>query len=74
MHPFGKIERENPVWFKVGISELEPAIMAALLGYKREPQGKTLAAFRNIELGVTPTASRASVRINTGTACAIGLS
>ena len=48
--------------------------MAALLDYEREPQGKTLAAFRNVELEVTPKASRPSVRINTGTACAIGLS
>ena len=74
MHSFGKIEREIPVWFKVGISELEQAIMAALLDCEREPQGKTLAAFRNVELEVTKKASRASVRINTGTACAIGLS
>ena len=50
MHPFGKIERKNPVYFKVEISELELAIMAALLDYERERQGKPLAAFRNLEL------------------------
>ena len=73
MHPFGKIVRKNPIWFKVGISGLEPAIMAALLDYERKPQA-TLAAFRNVELEVTPKASHASVRTNAGTACAIGLS
>ena len=41
MHPFGKIERKNPVWFKVGISELELAIVAALLRYKRAAREDT---------------------------------
>ena len=50
MHPFGKIERKNPVYFKVGGSELELATMAALLDYERELQRQPLAAFRNVDL------------------------
>ena len=75
MHPFGKIERKKSGLvlgrnFWAGTSDHGSTVRLPW----REPQGKTLAAFRNVELEVTPKASRPSVRINTGTACAIGLS
>ena len=49
MDTFGKRVRQNPDWFKAGITELEPAITAkrnALLNCKRGPSETTLAELR----------------------------
>ena len=49
MNTFGKRERQNPDWFEEWVAKLEPAITtkrALLVEYKRDPSGKSLAAFR----------------------------